>query len=378
MTPAELAAEFQRRYHAVPRIFRAPGRVNLIGEHTDYNDGFVMPVAIDYCTLAAAAPRRDRKVVAHSLTLGATGDFDLDLVQPSGTWLDYVAGTAWALQARGARLTGANLLFASSVPIGAGLSSSAALEVSAALALLAVSGAVVPTLEIARACQRAENETVGVGSGIMDQFVSCHARAGHALLLDCRSLAHEALPLPPGVALVIANTMARHELADGEYNRRRADCEAACRALSIPALRDITPAQLLLRADELTDRVRRRARHVVEENERVLQAAQALREADCRRLGQLMYASHRSLATDYEVSCQELDIMVQLAASIEGVWGARMTGGGFGGATVNLVATEAVPQFCRALAQRYCDRTGIEPAIYVTEATAAAAEVAFQ
>lgn len=370
-----LVREFRQRFHAQPRVFRAPGRVNLIGEHTDYNDGYVMPAAIEFGTCVAVSGRPDRRVSACSLTIGEAFEFDLARPAKHGGWRDYVAGTAYALQERGVRLAGANLCIDSNVPLGAGLSSSAALEVATAHALLAVSSTGFDSVEVARACQRAENEYAGVRSGIMDQFVSCLGQLNHALMIDCRTLDYEPLPMPAGVVIVVCNTMVRHELSGGAYNERRADCEEGARLLGVPALRDATIGQVEQRRADLSERVFRRCRHVVTENGRVRAAAAALRREDCRQFGELMYESHRSLHDDYEVTCEELDWMVELAREVDGVYGARMTGGGFGGCTVNLVRADAVDRFQHDVASRYRQRTGMTPSLYVTTAQRGAGEV---
>ena len=375
----EVRNEFKRRMPDAgePRLFRAPGRVNLIGEHTDYNDGFVMPAAIEFSTIAAVSPRTDSKVHVYSKTLDKSFEFDLDdpAPKPVDDWSDYVAGTAYSLRDGGAKLRGANLLIDSDVPLGSGLSSSAAIEVSTAYALLAIAGVAMEPIQIALACQRAENHFVGVRSGIMDQFASCFGALGHALMLDCRSLGHQKLPLPPNVSLVVCNTMVKHELAAGEYNQRRADCEEGAKALGIRALRDITVEEFADRGKVLPERIFRRCRHVVTENARVEEAAQALRSHDCAVFGELMNESHASLDQDYEVTCPELNVMVELARQVSGVYGARMTGGGFGGCTINLVQTDAVERFHQMVAKGYQERTGLAPEIYVTAASQGATEV---
>jgi len=360
-------------------VCRAPGRVNLIGEHTDYNDGFVMPIAIDRHTTVTATPRGDRRLRARSDALGETADIDLDAIAPgpTGHWSDYVRGVAAVLERDGHRLTGADLDITSDVPIGAGLSSSAALEVAVASALAGVAGIALDPTAIALACQRAEHEYAGIRCGVMDQFAACHARPGHALLLDTRSLTPEWLPLPASIAVVVCNTMVRHALASGEYNERRDDCEAGVRALAphasgIRALRDVTPAVLESNRERLSRRVYRRCRHVVTENMRVLLAASALRQGDLEAFGSLMGSSHRSLRDDYEVSCPELDAMVDIGLQSSAI-GARLTGGGFGGCTVNLVPAGAVDRFRTRVAAEYERRTGIRPEIYVCAAGAGAA-----
>ncbi len=379
-----------------PHIFAAPGRVNLIGEHTDYNDGYVMPAAIDYYTWVAAAPRKDGKLLVHSLDFRETREFDLgeEHPRPQRHWSDYVRGVALALEQAGYGLAGAELAISGNVPIGAGVSSSASLLVATALALATVNSRTISRTELARLCRRAENEFVGAHVGIMDQFVAANAVAGHALLLDCRSLEFEAVPLPEGVSLVICNTMVKHEIAGGEYNRRRAQCEDGVRLLRQAisgqrpephgpephgpeprALRDVTPAQLEAHKVELPELVYRRCRHVVTEDARVLDFRDALRQGGLARAGELMAASHRSLRDDYEVSCPELDLMVELANSAPGVIGARMTGGGFGGCTVNLVRSQAVEEFRSHVSAGYEQRTGRKPDIFVSQAVAGAEEV---
>jgi galactokinase len=364
------------------RTFRAPGRVNLIGEHTDYNEGFVLPAAIGFSTFVTPSPRNDRKVLLFSEHFSEEVEFDLDdpNLKATGHWSDYPIGVAVTLERAGYRLKGARLRIRSEVPIGSGLSSSAAIEVATCYALVSNSGPSLDPVEMAKLCQRAENEFVGMRCGIMDQFVSCCGRAGKALMLDCRSLDHKLLPLPPQTRLVICNTMVRHALAASAYNKRRAECEAGVRhfAQSLPnvrALRDVTEADLKLYGSDLSEVVYRRCRHVIRENARVLDAAKALEEEDLETFGRLMNESHRSLRDDYEVSCRELDVMVELARECDGVYGARMTGGGFGGCTVNLVNVENVDEFKRKVTQGYTEATGLAPEIYVCTAADGAGEV---
>jgi galactokinase len=383
-TPAvRLVAQQFRKLHGEPLgIFRAPGRVNLIGEHTDYNDGFVMPAALAFFTYVAAGPRTDRELRVYSIDFSETKCFHLDDLAggPTGHWSDYVRGVAGVLQASGDVICGANLVIKGEVPIGAGLSSSAALEVATALALLANSGLTWSRVDAAKACQRAEHEYAGTKCGIMDQFISCCAQANHALLLDCRSLEYALLKIEDRVRIVICNTMVKHELAGGEYNRRRADCEAGVGFLqqSLPdirALRDVSPSQLAEYGVGLPPGTYRRCHHVIGENARVLEAAEALKDGDLERFGVLMYASHASLRDDYEVSCRELDLMVELARKCSGVFGARMTGGGFGGCTVNLVDADAVEEFKATVARGYNGATGLHPEIYVCTAADGAGEI---
>ncbi len=367
-----LRKRFRERFGTEASIFRAPGRINLIGEHTDYNDGFVMPAAIDSYCWVGISPRADRRLVIQSEDFGESFEAELSAEppRPRGRWSDYPFGVAVILEKAGYHLRGANLLIHGEVPIGAGLSSSAAVEVSTAYALLANSGCAVDRVQIAKLCQQAENEYVGAHVGIMDMFTSCHGRAGHALLLDCRSLEFELLPIPPSVELVVCNTMVKHALASGEYNRRRTDCEEAVRRLGevlegIRALRDVNLEQLERHREVLPERIYRRALHVVAENARVKEAAAALRGGDLARFGRLMFESHNSLRDLYEVSCAELDVMVELASKQRGVHGARMTGGGFGGCTVNLVDAQHVEEFQKKVPAAYEEATKIPPHICV-------------
>jgi galactokinase len=378
----ELAQHFEKRFGEHPRIFRAPGRVNLIGEHTDYNDGFVMPAAVAFSTHVAIAARRDRKLVIHSEEFPGSFEFDLENLpkERTGAWCDYVLGVASFLRQRGHELGGANLLVHGEVPIGAGLSSSAALEVSSALALLSLSGTKLPLAEVAQICRQAENSFVGARVGIMDQFVSCMGKAGHALLLDCRSLEFELVPVPAGIRLVVCNTMTKHELASGAYNTRREECEEGVRYFqkwspTIRALRDVSLEMLDQHAHDLPATIAKRCTHVVRENQRTLNAARSLKEGDLDRMKNLMCESHNSLRDLYEVSCRELDIMVEAAAGLPGFCGGRMTGGGFGGCTVNLVCKENAEDFAQRIAERYRQKTGIDPQVYLCTAEDGAGEL---
>jgi len=335
-----------------------------------------MPAAIDLYCWAAIAARGDRKLQVYSSEFEDTVCVELDdaTISRRGDWSDYVVGTALALKNGGYELRGANIVVRGQVPIGSGLSSSAAIEVATGYALLDVSGARIDLKQLALACRQAENEFVGARVGIMDQFISTHGRAGHALLLDCRALESEALPIPPGVLLGICNTGVKHQLAGGEYNVRRAQCEEGVRRLSsvlpgIQALRDVTLHELEQHQGLLPEVIYRRCRHVVTENERVRQAAKALLERNLPGFGMLMAQSHRSLRDDYEVSCTELDTMVEIASAQPGVMGARMTGGGFGGCTINLVHADAAEAFKLSVATEYEKRTHIRPDIYVVSAT---------
>ena len=382
----ELRRAFVARFGGdrATRLFRAPGRVNLIGEHTDYNGGFVLPMAIDREAMVAAAPRADRRVRVHSLNVGESAEFDLDRPGPArrGWWLDYVEGVAQALESRGVRLRGADVVISSDVPPGSGLSSSAALEVSAGLALATLSGVEVDRVTLALAGQQAEHTYVGTMCGIMDQFVAALGRAGHALLIDCRTL--EAAPVPLDTArapVVICDTNVRHELSSSEYNTRRAECERGVELLKevlpgITQLRDVSVADFKEHEALLPEPVRRRCRHAVTENERTLRAVGALRRGDLGEAGRLMNESHASLRDDYEVSCAELDAMAEIArARGPGVYGSRMTGGGFGGSTVSLVRRDALEDFLKTVPAEYERRTGIAPRAYVSEAGDGAKEV---
>jgi galactokinase len=360
--PARLAAEFITRYGHQPRLFRAPGRVNLIGEHTDYNAGFVFPAALDLSTFVAVAPNNAGRLRAASLSLPDTLDAPVASRQTAGNWTDFITGVAALLEIQ----QGYDLLIATEVPLGAGLSSSAALSVATAFALGAGS---LPRPAIALLCQRAENEFTPTQCGIMDPLASCLGAAGHALLIDCRDLSVRPVPIPPSVRLVIANTMAHHELAASAYNDRRATCERAAASLGVPHLRNVDYRPL--DGEQL-----KRARHVLTENHRVLAFAAALEAGDLARAGEGMYSSHASLRDDFEVSCPELDAMVEAARPLPGVYGARMTGGGFGGCTVNLVAAEHVASVVPALRQAYLNRTGLNPDIFVCRPGPGAAEVA--
>lgn len=368
-------------YGRAPELFRAPGRVNLIGEHTDYNDGFVMPAAIGFYTWAAVAARSDNMLNVQSTAFGDVLLADINqTLAPRHLWFDYVIGVVDQLKRAGISLKGADMLISGDVPLGAGLSSSAAIEVATAVALSSISGENLNRKSLALLCQRAENEFVGMRSGIMDQFISANGRRDHAVLLDCRSLDFKLLPLPGKAKIVICNTMIKHQHASGEYNQRRKECEEGVKILSqflpgIRALRDVSSEDLGKYQDRLPDRIRRRCRHVITENARVLRAAEMLEQDDLSGFGKLMYESHASLRDDYEVSCRELDIMVELASKLAGVYAARMTGGGFGGCAVALVTSAQADNFRRDIAAGYQRQTGILPEIYVSEAADGAARV---
>lgn len=368
--------KFRKAYGSEPQVFRAPGRVNLIGEHTDYNDGFVFPAAIDLFTWVAIAPRADRRLVVRTDNLEQGIEFNLDSPAPLQPrhWSSYVLGVARVLEEGGHILRGASLLIRGEVPLGAGISSSASLEVAAGFALLANSERSLDCRKLALHCQRAENDYVGMRCGIMDQVASSCSLRGCALLLDCRSLEYRALPLPDHIRLVICNSMVRRELSSSAYNTRREECEQGVRILAqhipgVRALRDVTIEQLELYRSALPEVVFRRCRHVVMEDDRVLTFAEAMETNQLGVLRKAMAESHRSLRDDFEVSCPELDLLVQLAGNAPGVHGARMTGAGFGGCTINLVHSDHVSAFRAMILTEYERRTGLKPEIYDCDTT---------
>jgi galactokinase len=356
-TPGRLIASFETRFRRTPDLYRAPGRVNLIGEHTDYNGGLVCPIAIHLACYAACAPNRDNVMRVYSQQYDEWREFPIGAIPtlaPARRWTDYVIGVARQLN-----LTrGYDVMLSSEVPLGSGLSSSAAIEVATGLALGGL-----PSLDLAQLCRRAENHFVGLPSGIMDQYASIFGREHSAILLDCRSLESELVPLPE-VAIVAVNSMVKHELAASAYSTRVAECTAAAQALGVATLRDATdPGQSP------------RARHVITENRRVLDFAAASRAGDLAEMGRLLVASHRSLQHDYEVSCPELDFLVDTALEIPGVYGARMTGGGFGGCTVNLMGPESVEGFEGTVRASYEAKFGIIPGFYRVRAASGAGRI---
>lgn len=374
--PAKLKSEFVARYYRAPRVFRAPGRVNLIGEHTDYNDGFVLPCAVDFATYVAVASRGDRRVRVASLNFEGVFEFDLNDVEqpPAANWTKYVQGVALSLEAAGYRLKGADLLIDSDIPIGAGLSSSAALEIAVGLALVSLAGHGIDGMRLAKIAQSAEHKYAGVMSGIMDPFASVFGKAGHALFLDCRSL--EWYPVPVNSAeFVICNTRVKHDLAESEYNKRRAECLAAAEFFGKGSLRDVSRRELEERSDEMPQILRKRATHVVSENERVIAVVEALKRDDLDMVGMWINESHESLHGRYEVSSRELDIMADIARMQVGVIGARMMGGGFGGCTINLVRDLDFNEFVERVSEAYHDMTGIAPEIYRCRTSGGACEL---
>ncbi len=382
MTPSDnTTASISLSGEAVIRC-AAPGRVNLIGEHTDYSGGFVMPAAINVRTVATIRPRSDGQIVLSSENMSEQVSYPAEPLPATARqhWSDYPIGVAWSLAQEGVRLGGFDLSLAGNVPLGAGLSSSASIEVATAFAMLQLSGVVMPLKTIALACQRAENLFVGARCGIMDQFIACAGQQDHALMLDCRTLAYRLLPIPAHVRLIICNTMVRHEHAGGNYNVRRGEVEEGTRILhrrwpAIEWLRDANEAQLEACRHEMPAHVFRRCRHIITENRRVELAAAALESGDLATFGDFMAQAHKSMRDDFEASCSELDTLVSVAASLPGCYGARMTGGGFGGCTVNLVEESKAEQFQEAIHLAYREATGIDAAIYLCRASAGATRI---
>jgi galactokinase len=371
MLQDSLIEKFEEYYGSDPRfVVRAPGRVNIIGEHTDYNDGFVLPMAIDRAIWIALQPRRDRQVKLYSMDFDQEASFDFNqLVKVDASWIEYIKGVAWALGQAGYTLCGWEGVLAGDIPIGAGLSSSAALELATAYAFSAAGKWSWEPLVMAKLGKKVENMWMGVNSGIMDQLISAAGKAGHALLIDCRSLDIKPVPLPPRCSIVIMDTMTRHSLVDSAYNTRRRQCQAAADFFGVTALRDVTLERFEAAADQLEPLVRMRARHVITENERTLQAFEAMQYEDADRLGKLMDASHVSMRDDFDICNRELNIMVEIACKQRGCYGARMTGGGFGGCAVALVSSNRVATFEEKVFKTYLAETGLAPKLYVCLAT---------
>jgi len=377
-----LRREFAGRFGAC-RGFSAPGRVNIIGEHTDYNQGFVFPMAIDRRSFVVGASRPDRIVNVRSTNTSSGFSFDLDKpgAPRRGSWIDYVEGTAQAMLERGFAISGAELLISSAIPIGGGLSSSAALEISVAFALARLAGVVEPDrIALALCGQAAENGYVGARVGIMDQFCAALAQAGSALLIDCRSLEHRAVPLEFGSRrLLICDTRVKHRLASSAYNQRREECEHGVQLIrarfpEVRSLRDVSWPQFERCTERLPDPILRRCRHVISENQRCLLTAEAVARGQLSEVGQLLSQSHRSLRDDYEVSCAELDAAVEAASAEPGVYGARMTGGGFGGCTITLLEESAIERVSAAIAQRFKRQFALDPEFFVSDACAGVQE----
>ena len=361
-----------------PRLFQAPGRVNLIGEHTDYNAGYVLPAAIDRQIFVAASARKDSRVniFAHNFKQWDRFGVQNDLEKLSGNpWGNYFRGIVWSLLQQGHELRGMDAVVNGNIPIGAGLSSSAAIEVAVGFTLLQLSESEINLKDLALAAQKAENDFVGMRCGIMDQYIACLGQADHALLIDCRDLSYQDLPLPFEASVVIVDSGVHRGLMDMEYNSRRADCEKAARHFGVSVLRDVDMEAFRERAHALSAMVQRRAHHVISENDRTLAAADALRVRDLSSFGELMTASHASLRDDFEVSCPELDRLVEMALDVKGVHGARLTGAGFGGCMVALVEKEAVDALIKTIDANYGLVTGRQASIYICRASAGVSEI---
>ncbi|WP_340645485.1 galactokinase [Phenylobacterium sp.] len=373
MNLAALAVDFRARFGSAPRLFRAPGRINIIGEHTDYSEGFVLPAAIDRWCAVAAAPNGLGRLRVVSQTFGQEMEADLAHLVPRGDWADYVAGPAKTLLEAGVAVLGADLLIVSDVPVGAGVSSSAALQVAVTRALLALSGIEADGVQVARWTRASENQFVGMPCGIMDSFASANGIEGGALMLDCRSLRATPAALPRDASFLLVNSMVSHRLVGGEYRQRREDCEAAARTLGVPALRDVVDLSVALQ--QLDGDLVKRCRHVVTENARVGQAVSAMGAGDLAALGELMNQSHASLRDDMEVSLPVVDQLAAIAQATPGVHGARLMGGGFGGCVIALVDTAAVDAVQAAIVAAYGAVIGESPDAFACRAVAGASEV---
>ncbi len=366
-------------YHAgktgdgAPKLFQAPGRVNLLGEHTDYSGGFCMPAALSFNTLVAATPRNDRLLRLHSLDFNESVEVELDALEAwrtgrgDGHWSAYPAGVAWSLMDAGVAVCGADLSFSGDVPVGAGLSSSASVEVATATALLGLAGVALAGPQVALKCQRAENVYVGAPCGIMDQYISACGVKGNALAIDTRALTAELAPIPEGLRLVVCNSMVRHSVGGGEYGQRRREVEEAAAAIGVKELRDATLKDLEAAKDTMSHEAFLRGRHVISDSQRVVDGVAALRAGDVKRFGLLMDEAHVSYRDDFAASCEECDLLVELAQGLEGCLGSRLTGGGFGGCTVSLVAAEHADGFALALQRAYQERTGVLAQVFVCE-----------
>ena len=370
---------FGERFNEPPAfVVRAPGRVNLIGEHTDYNDGFCLPMAIDRALWIALRPRRDDRVIVEALDLGESITFDLGALSPGeASWGQYVTGVAWALPRNGYTLSAWEGVMSSDIPIGSGLSSSAALELAVARAFAAVAGFPWDPERMAQVAQQTENQWLKLRTGIMDQLVCASGVEGHALLIDCRSLSLEPVPLPSGAVVVVMDTRTPRGLVNSAYNERRAECEQAAQRLGVAVLRDASRADLERQSGRLAPVLLKRAQHVITENERTLLAAAAMRAHDAAELGRLMDASHDSLRHDYEVTSATLDTMVACARRQKGCWGARMTGAGFGGCAIALVQAPDIASFIAGVFQAYERETGLTPDIFACRPAAGAGLVGF-
>jgi galactokinase len=375
VSDAGLPIRFQERFHSTPRVFRAPGRINIIGEHTDYTGGLVMPAAIDrWCNLAIA-PNNSRHLTVHAADLAADDIVDLDALPRRGGWIDYVAGVASVLMREGITVPGADMMIVGNVPMGAGLGSSAALEVTVARALTALAGVEASGADIARWAQQAENAFVGMPCGIMDQFASANGRADCALVLDCADLSVRYVMLPKHVAFLIVDSTINHAHVGGEYRERRADCEEAAKLLGVKSLREVDIVHLPRELAKLPERIAKRCRHIVTENMRVVAAETSIRKGDMHALGGLLNQSHVSLRDDLEVSIPEVDALVAVAQKTPGVFGARMMGGGFGGSIIAAVRADGIDAARAAIVEEYGAQIGKMPNAFVCRAVDGAGEV---
>ena len=380
--PESVRSEYLRLFEGSPLFYRAPGRINIIGEHTDYNQGWVLPAALDLYSYAAIAPRGDRILRVHACNYGETEHVDLDRIErgEGGNWLEYVKGVAWSLARDGVRLRGADIVLSGEIPLGSGLSSSASVEVLLARALLGCAGLPMGVKELARACQQAESEFVGVQCGIMDQYVIACSSYQQAMKLDCRSLIHENVQLPQDAVFLLVHSGVKRRLTQGSYNSRRDECEEAVKQLSsalpgLQSLRDLKVEQLASHKDRLSDLLYRRCRHVVSENTRVHKVYKALKNCDSQRVGQHLTQSHISLRDDFEVSCKELDDLVNISLDCDGVLGSRMMGAGFGGCTISLVESEKLDTVMNTIGKRYGRISGGDPWMHAVGPAMAAGSV---
>jgi galactokinase len=377
-----LLRQHGERFGAAQRVFQAPGRVNLIGEHTDYTGGLVMPAAIDFNTVATVSPATGSKSAIYSVNFKREFQFDSAALpdKPKHDWTDYPLGVLWSLRQSGITAPQFSMTLEGDVPLGAGLSSSASIEVAVAFAVGARAGATMSRTDIALACKRAENGFVGAQSGIMDQYIACCGVKDHALMIDTRDLSSRAVPLPKDVRLVICNSMVKHSHAGGEYNQRRKEVDQGTQAIrevnpAIRELRDATMADLEAARSKMSDDAYRRCRHIITENARVQEAVTALAAGNMQRMGQLMLEAHASYRVDFQASCPEADLLVELAMQQPGIIGARLTGGGFGGCTVNLVEAAHAEPFRKAIHDAYLQRSGIDADIYLCQAADGASEI---
>ncbi len=366
---AVIAAHLGRTGAEPPAVYQAPGRVNLLGEHTDYSGGFCMPAALNFNTLVAASPLKGDVLRIHSLDFNETVEIELADLAPPGKkhWSAYPFGVAWSLQQAGIRLAGAELTMQGNVPNGSGLSSSASVEVATATALLGIARAALAKAQVALACQKAENVYVGAPCGIMDQYISAAGVAGNALAIDTRALTAELAPIPAHLRLVVSNSMVTHSVGGGEYGARRREVEEAAKACGVKELRDATLKDLQAHQGEMSPEAFKRGRHVITDSQRVLDGVAALRAGDAEEFGRLMLAAHASYRDDFEASCERCDLLVELAMELAGCLGSRLTGGGFGGCTVSLVEASAAEEFAAALRERYREKTGVVADVFVCE-----------